>query len=78
VLPLAALQVADQIDEILAQELYDYSTYEDPDFTGAAFGFGRPASETPWLGEPGVLSSGFHHGCSTFLEFLNSIKPWLA
>ncbi len=59
VLPLAALQVADQIDEILVQELFDYSTYQDPDFTGAAFGFGRPASETPWLGEPGVLSVGW-------------------
>ncbi|MCP4631073.1 MAG: dihydrodipicolinate reductase, partial [bacterium] len=59
VLPLAALQVADQIDEILVQELYDYSTYEDPEFTGFAFGFGRPPSEKPLLGEPGVLSAGW-------------------
>jgi hypothetical protein len=59
VLPLAALQVADQIDEILVQEMFDYSTYKDPDFTGVAFGFGRPDSETPILGLPGVLSAGW-------------------
>jgi hypothetical protein len=59
VLPLAALQVADQIDEVLVQELYDYSTYEDPDFTGVAFGFGRPESETPVLSMPGILRGGW-------------------
>ncbi len=59
VLPLAALQVADQIDEILVQELFDYSTYQDPEFTGVAFGFGRPASEMPVLGVPGILRGGW-------------------
>lgn len=55
VLPLAALQLADQIDEIRVQELCDYSTYEDPEFTGVSFGFGRPADYTPPLAFPGVL-----------------------
>ncbi len=59
VLPLAGLQVADQIDQILVQELFDYSSYEDPEFTGVAFGFGRPASETPMLGMPGILRGGW-------------------
>lgn len=59
VLPLAALQVADQVDEILVQELFDYSTYEDPEFTGVAFGFGLPASHRPLLGEPGILRGGW-------------------
>ncbi|MBW2421699.1 MAG: dihydrodipicolinate reductase [Deltaproteobacteria bacterium] len=59
VLPLASLQVADQVDQILVQELFDYSTYEDPELTGVAFGFGRPASETPLLGQPGILRGGW-------------------
>lgn len=59
VMPLAALQVADQIDEILVQELFDYSTYEDPELTGVAFGFGRPASDTPMLSLPGILRGGW-------------------
>jgi hypothetical protein len=59
VLPLAALQVADQIDEILVQELYDYSTYEDPGLTGVAYGFGQPASYEPPLGMPGILAAGW-------------------
>jgi hypothetical protein len=59
VLPLAALQVADQIDEILVQELFNYSTYEDPGLTGIAFGFGQPASYDAPLGMPGILRAGW-------------------
>lgn len=54
-LPLTALELADRIDEIRVQELCDYSTYEDPEFTGVSFGFGRPADYTPPLSMPGVL-----------------------
>lgn len=56
VLPLAGLQMADQVEQIIAQELVNYSTYEDPDFTGVAFGFGEPASYNPILAEPGILT----------------------
>ncbi len=59
VLPLAALQLADQIDEVRVQELCDYSTYEDPEFTGVSFGFGRDADYTPPLAMPGVLRMGW-------------------
>jgi hypothetical protein len=59
VLPLAALQLADQVDEVRVQELCDYSTYEDPEFTGVSFGFGRPADYTPPLAMPGVLRTGW-------------------
>lgn len=59
VLPLTALQLADQVDEIRVQELVDYSTYEDPEFTGVSFGFGRPADYTPPLSRPGVLRLGW-------------------
>ncbi|MBW2288833.1 MAG: dihydrodipicolinate reductase [Deltaproteobacteria bacterium] len=59
VLPLAALQVADQIDSILVQEIFNYSTYEDPGLTGVAFGFGQPASYAAPLGLPGILAGGW-------------------
>ena len=59
VLPLAALQLVGEIEEIRVQELCDYSTYEDPEFTGVSFGFGRPADYTPPLAMPGVLRTGW-------------------
>lgn len=59
VMPLACLQLSDQIEEILVQELIDYSSYEDPDFTGVVFGFGRPESDKPIMGQPGVLTAGW-------------------
>ena len=55
VLPLTALQLTDQVEEIRVQELCDYSTYEDPEFTGVSFGFGRPADYTPIMSLPGIL-----------------------
>lgn len=59
VLPLAALQIAGEVEEIRVQEICDYSTYEDPDFTGVAFGFGKDESASPIMGMPGMLTSGW-------------------
>jgi hypothetical protein len=59
VLPLAALQVSDQIEQVLVQEIFNYSTYKDPGLTGIAFGFGQPASYNAPLGMPGILSAGW-------------------
>jgi len=59
VLPLAALQMADQVEEIRVQELCDYSSYEDPEFTGISFGFGRPPEYEPPLGMPGAMTAGW-------------------
>lgn len=59
VLPLSALQLADEIDEVRVQELCDYSTYEDPEFTGVSFGFGRPSDYTPPLAMPGIMRMGW-------------------
>lgn len=56
VLPLAALQIADQVEEIRVQEICDYGTYEDPDFTGVAFGFGQAPESEPLMSLPGVLT----------------------
>jgi hypothetical protein len=59
VLPLAALQLSDRVEEIRVQEIFDYSTYEDPDFTGFSFGFGKPESFTPMIAMPGVLTGSW-------------------
>ncbi len=59
VLPLTGLQLADQIEQITVQELVDYSTYEDPEFTGVAFGFGRSKEDEPIMAMPGVLRAAW-------------------
>ncbi|MEM8606761.1 MAG: dihydrodipicolinate reductase [Myxococcota bacterium] len=59
VLPLAALQVSGAVEEIRCQEIQDYSTYADPDFTGFSFGFGKPESFTPMIAMPGVLTGSW-------------------
>jgi len=59
VLPITALQLSDQVEEIRVQELFDYSTYEDPEFTGVSFGFGRPEDYMPPLAIPGLLRAGW-------------------
>jgi hypothetical protein len=59
VLPLAALQIAGEVEEIRVQEICDYSTYEDPGFTGVAFGFGQDESASPVMGLPGMLAAGW-------------------
>jgi hypothetical protein len=59
VLPLAALQIAGEVEEIRVQEICDYSTYEDPAFTGVTFGFGQDESASPIMGMPGVLAAGW-------------------
>jgi hypothetical protein len=59
VLPLAALQLSDRLEEVRVQELCDYASYQDPEFTGVSFGFGRPADYTPPLAIPGVLKTAW-------------------
>lgn len=59
VLPLAALQIAGEVEEIRVQEICDYSTYEDPGFTGVSFGFGQDETASPIMGMPGMLTAGW-------------------
>ncbi len=39
------------------QEIFDYGSYDDAEFTGASFGFGEPADHRPVMSLPGVLAS---------------------
>jgi len=55
-LPLTALQIAGEVEEVRVQEIFDYSTYEDPEFTGVALGFGKDESTKPIMAMPGMLA----------------------
>lgn len=58
-IPIALAAVCERVDEVRISELMDYSTYEDPGFTGVYFGFGRPLDfEAPLL-QPGMLKGGW-------------------
>jgi hypothetical protein len=56
-LPLAALSLTERAESIRVQEICDYGSYDDAEFTGVSFGFGAPPDETPVLFLPGVLAS---------------------
>lgn len=59
VIPLAMTSVCERVDVIRVSELMDYSTYEDPGFTGVYFGFGRPLDYDAPLLRPGMLKGGW-------------------
>ncbi len=56
-LPLAALSLTEHAETITVQEICDYATYADAEFTGVSFGFGQPPTHQPPLFIPGVLAS---------------------
>jgi hypothetical protein len=57
-LPLAALSLCQSVERIVVQEVFDYGSYDDAEFTGASFGFGLgPSDDPPMLFLPGVLTS---------------------
>ncbi|HNP57088.1 MAG TPA: dihydrodipicolinate reductase [Gordonia sp. (in: high G+C Gram-positive bacteria)] len=53
----AALSVSGRATAITVQEVFDYGSYDDAEFTGVSFGFGEDPGHTPILFLPGVLSS---------------------
>lgn len=55
--PLAAMSLCDRVDSILVQEIVDYGSYDDAEFTGVTFGFGASPDETPMLFLPGMIAS---------------------
>ena len=56
-LPLAALSLAADADSVVVQEICDYGSYDDAEFTGVSFGFGATPDTVPMLFLPGVLTS---------------------
>lgn len=56
-LAYAALSLAARATSITVQEVFDYGSYDDAEFTGASFGFGTTPDHNPILFAPGVLAS---------------------
>jgi len=65
VIPLSLASVCERVDRIRVTECMDYSTYEDPGFTGVFFGYGRPLNYAAPLLQPGVLRGGW--GCMVLM-----------
>jgi hypothetical protein len=59
VIPLALACACERVDSVRVTEMMDYSTYEDPGFTGVFFGFGRPLDYDAPLFAPGAVSGGW-------------------
>ena len=59
VLPLAVAGACETVDSVRVTEIMDYSTYPDPTFTGAFFGFGRPVDADAPLFTPGAIAGGW-------------------
>lgn len=59
VIPLALASASERVDSIRISELMDYSTYEDPGFTGVYFGYGHPLDFDAPLLRPGMLKGGW-------------------
>ncbi len=56
-LPLAALSLSEEADTITVQEICEYGSYDDAEFTGAQFGFGQVPETETMLFLPGILAS---------------------
>jgi hypothetical protein len=52
-----ALSLAARATAITVQEIFDYGTYDDAEFTGVSMGFGAAPDHTPIMFQPGVLTS---------------------
>jgi 2,4-diaminopentanoate dehydrogenase len=56
VLPLLLTGLGSTIDRVVAQEIFDYSTYDQPDAVRYLVGMGQPMADVPPMVAPGVPS----------------------
>jgi hypothetical protein len=52
-----ALSLSARATAITVQEIFDYGSYDDAEFTGVSMGFGTTPDHTPIMFQPGVLTS---------------------
>jgi hypothetical protein len=52
-----ALSLTARATAISVQEIFDYGSYDDAEFTGVSMGFGTTPDHTPIMFQPGVLTS---------------------
>ena len=69
---------------ITVQEIFDYGTYDDAEFTGVSMGFGFTPDQTPIMFLPGVLTIPLGRtgeeasptaSASSSTMFVNATKP---
>jgi hypothetical protein len=56
ILPLLLTGLGSTIDRVIAQEIFDYSTYDQPDSVRYLVGMGQPMADVPPMVAPGVPS----------------------
>jgi hypothetical protein len=54
VLPLLVSGLASTVEQVRCQELFDYSTYDQPDAVRFSVGMGQPMEEVPIMVAPGI------------------------
>jgi len=52
-----ALSLSARARAVTVQEIFDYGSYDDAEFTGVSMGFGTTSDHTPIMFQPGVLTS---------------------
>ncbi len=60
----SALSLAGRATAITVQEICEYGSYDDAEFTGVSFGFGTDPDHQPILFAPGVLASMWESRCA--------------
>ena len=58
-LPLTLMSLCERVESVRVTELFDYGTYDDQEFTGAYFGFGKPIDYQAPLFTPGAIKWGW-------------------
>ncbi|HEX2286819.1 MAG TPA: dihydrodipicolinate reductase [Mycobacterium sp.] len=56
-LAYTALSLSARATAVTVQEIFDYGSYDDAEFTGVSMGFGTTPDHTPIMFQPGVLAS---------------------
>jgi 4-hydroxy-tetrahydrodipicolinate reductase len=80
VLPLALTSISERIEEVRCLEVLNYNTYDQGMVLFDIMGFGKPLDETPFLLQPGILSSAWGsvvHQIAAGLDVeLDEVEEW--
>ncbi|WP_041783372.1 NAD(P)H-dependent amine dehydrogenase family protein [Mycolicibacterium chubuense] len=83
----AALSLVSRAESVTVQEIFDYGSYDDYEYTGTAMGFGSTAADDlPMAFQPGVITSLFGglvrsvagHLDTELDEIRERYQPWYA
>ncbi len=71
-LPIIIAAGCERVDSIRCAEVMDYSTYNDPKFTGEFFGFGHPLDFKAPMFYPGAIKAGW----GSIIELVADALGW--